>query len=75
MRDDHLRMRAEARLDSARLPLPEDDVPFAVAAADPLAIWGEPDLTGVSGDGVTSETLVPRLTEVVRTIYENLVIQ
>jgi len=75
MRDHHLRMCLESRLYSPRLPLPENYVPFPVTAADPLPVRREADLASVPGDGVASEPLVPCLTEVVRAVDQDLVIQ
>lgn len=75
VRDDHLGVRPDARLDAARLPLPEDDVALSVAAADPLAVGREADLAGVARDRVPREALVPRLPEVVRAVDEDLVVE
>ena len=75
MRNHHLRVCPQPRLDAARLPLPEHDVALAVSAADPLAVWGEAHLAGVPGDGVSSEALIPRLPEVVRAVDQDLVVE
>ena len=75
MRDNNLGMRAQTRLDTTRLPFPEYNVPFAVPAADPLAIWREPDLASIARDRVASEALVPRLLEVIGTIDQDLVVE
>jgi len=70
-----LRMRLESRLYSPGLPLPENHVAFPVTAANPFPIWRKADLTGVPGDGMASEPLIPCLTEIVRTVDEDLVVQ
>ena len=75
VRDDDFLVRPQTRLDPSGLPLPEDDVPFAISAADPLAIGREPYLTRVSRDGVPGEALVPGLAEVVRAVHQDLVVQ
>lgn len=75
MRYDYLRVSLQPGLDAAGLPLPEDDVPLAIAAADPLAVGREAYLAGVARDGVPGETLVSRLSEVVRAVHQNLVVQ
>jgi len=75
MRNYDLRMCLESRLYSARFPLPENHVTLSIAAANPFPIWRKSDLTRISGDGVPGEPLVPRLTEIVRTVDEDLIIQ
>ena len=70
-----LRMCLEPRLYSPSLPLPEDHVTLPVTAADPLSVWREADLASVPSDGVAGEPLIPGLTEIVRTVDENLVVQ
>ena len=75
MRDDDLGMCMEARLYPAGLPVPEDDVPGAVPAADPLAVWRKPYLTRVPRDGVPREPLLAVLPEVVCAVDEDLVVE
>ena len=72
---DHLRVGPQARLDTSRLPLPEHHVAFAISAADPLPVRREADLTRIARNGVPGEALVAGLTEVIGTIYQDLVIQ
>ena len=75
MCDNDLRMRAQTRLDTTRLPFPEYHVPFAVAAADPLAIRREPDLASITRNRVASEALVARLPEVVGAVDQDLIVE
>jgi len=75
MRYHDLGMCLEPRLYSPSLPLPEDHVPFSITATDPFPIWREADLAGVPCDGVAGKPLIPRLTEIVRAVDEDLVVQ
>ena len=75
MRDNDFRVCAQTRLDTTSFPFPKYHVPFAVAAADPLAIRREPDLTSISSNRVASEALVPRLAEVVGAVDQDLVVE
>lgn len=75
MRNYDLRMCLEPRLYSPRFPFPENNVTLSIAAANPFPVWRESDLTRVSRDGVPGEPLVPRLTEIVRAVDEDLIIQ
>ena len=75
MGDDHLRMGPQAGLYAAGLPLPEHDVAFAIAAADPLAVGGEPYLARVTRDRMSGKPLVSCLPEVVGAIHQNLVVE
>lgn len=75
MSNHHLRVRLEPRLYPSSLPLPENHVALPVTATNPLPVRREADLTGVPGDGVASEPLVPSLTEIVRAVDEDLVVQ
>lgn len=75
MRDNDFRVRAQTRLDTTSFPFPKYHVPFAVAAADPLAIRREPDLTSISSNRVASEALVPRLAEVVGAVDQDLIVE
>jgi hypothetical protein len=75
MRNHDLRMRLHPRLYSPGLPLPEDHVTLSVPAANPFPVWREPDLARVPRDRVPSESLVPCLTEIVRAVDKDLVIQ
>jgi len=75
MRNHYLRMRLEPRLYSPSLPLPENHVALPVTAANPFPVWREANLAGVPGDGMASEPLVPCLTEIVRTVDKDLVVQ
>jgi hypothetical protein len=75
VRDDHLRVRLQARLDPARLPVPEHDVATRVATADPLAVGREPDLARVTRDRVPREPLLAVLPEVVSGVDEDLVVE
>lgn len=69
-----LGMCLEPRLYPPGLPLPEYYVALPVAAANPLSVWGEADLAGVPSDGVAGEPLIPCLTEVIRTVDQDLVV-
>lgn len=73
--DDNLGVGAEPGLYTTCLPLPEYNVALAVSAAYPLAIGREPNLASVSGDGVSSKSLVSRLTEVVRAVNQDLIVE
>lgn len=75
MRNHDLRMRLHPRLYSPRLPLPKDHVTLSVPAANPFPVWRESDLARVPGDRMPSKPLVPRLTEIVRAVDQDLVIQ
>jgi hypothetical protein len=68
-------MCLEPRLYSPSLPLPENHVALPVTATNPLPVWRKADLAGVPGDGVASEPLIPRLTEIVRAVDKDLVVQ
>jgi hypothetical protein len=68
-------MSLEARLDSTRLPIPENNIPFAVSATNPFPIRGEPNLTSVTCNGVTCEPFLPNLPEVVSAVYKNLIVK
>ena len=65
----------EPRLYSPGLPLPENHVALPVAATNPLTVRRETDLAGVPGDRVAGEPLIPGLTEVVRAVDKDLVVQ
>lgn len=73
--DDHLAMRLQPRLDAAGLPVPEHNVTLPISTAYPFAVGGEPHLTGITGNRVSSEPLLSVLPEVVCTVDEDLVIQ
>ena len=68
MCNDNLVMRLEPRLYPSGLPVPEYDVSSAITTTDPLPIGREPDLTSVSSNRVTCESLFPILSEIVRTV-------
>ena len=61
--------------DLARFPIPEHNVSFAISAANPFSIRREADLTGVPGNGVTSESLLSVLSKIIRAVNQNLVVQ
>lgn len=75
MRDDYFRMRLQPRLNPPALPVPEYDVAFPIATADPLAIRRKPDLAGITGNGMSSKPFLPVLTEVIRAVDEDLIIE
>jgi len=75
VRDDNLVMALQLALDPACLPVPEHHVSFAISATYPFPIWGEAYLTGVSRDGVARKPLLAILSEVVRVIKQNLIVQ
>jgi hypothetical protein len=62
-------MCLEARLDAPCLPIPENNITFTVPAADPFPVRRESNLASVTCDGVTRETFLAVLPEVVSTIY------
>ena len=72
---DNFRMRLQPRLDPPSLPVPEHDIPLAVTAADPLSVRRKSDLTGVSRHRVPRESLLAVLPEVIRVVYEDLVVK
>jgi hypothetical protein len=73
--DDHLRVSFEAGLDPTRFPIPENDTAIRLSATDPFAIRGEANLTGITSYGVSLEYLFAVLPEVIRTIYQDLVVK
>ena len=68
-------MCLEPRLYSPSLPLPENHVALPVTTTDPLPVWRKADLACVSGDGVASKPLISRLTEIVRAVDKDLVVE
>lgn len=74
MRNDHLPVCPETRLDLSNLPLPEDHVALAVSPADSLSLGREVHLARVPCDRVAGETLVADLAEVVRAVNQDLVV-
>ena len=75
MGDNNLRMRAQARLDTTRLPLPEHHIALTIPAANPLAVRREANLTSIARDRMARESLVPRLAEVVGAVDQDLVVE
>lgn len=70
-----LRMSLQTGLDPTCLPVPKNDIPLAITAANPLAVRRESNLASVSGSRVTRETLFPVLPEVVCAIDQDLVVE
>jgi hypothetical protein len=62
---NNLGMATELALDPTRFPIPENHVSLCVSARDPLSVGRETDLASISGNGMTSEPLLPVLPEVV----------
>jgi len=65
MRNNDFCMRLEARLDTSRLPIPENNIALTVSTADPFPVGGEPNLASVTCNGVTCKAFLAVLPEVV----------
>lgn len=74
MRNNHLRVGFQARLNVARFPVPKDHISRTVSATDPFTIRRKPDLTGISSHLVISEAFLAVLSEVVGTVYQDLIV-
>lgn len=75
MCDDDLLMSFQSRFYPACLPVPEDQVARAVTTTDPLSVGRESDLTCVSRNSMSCKTLLTVLSEVIRAIDEDLVVE
>jgi hypothetical protein len=75
VRNDYFIVCFQTRLYPASLPVPEYDVPSAVAATDPFSIRRKPDLASITGNRMPCKCLFPILSEIVRTVYQNLVVE
>ena len=75
MSNDDLLVSRQTTLYPACLPIPEHDVTGAISAANPFPVRREANLTGVTGDRMPREALLPVLTEVVGAVDEDLVIE
>lgn len=70
----NLGVRLQSRLDFARLPLPEYKVSSTISTADPLAVRRKPYLASITSNRVACKPLVPRLPEVIGTVYKDLIV-
>lgn len=75
MGNNDLVVRLQLALNPTCLPIPEHYVPFRIAAAYPLPIRREADLTRISCYGVARKSLLTVLAEGVGVVEENLVIE
>jgi hypothetical protein len=75
MSNNYLRMTTQPALDMAIFPVPEYDVAFSISRTDPSPIRREADLTSISRDTVSGKALFAILSEVIRRINEDLIIE
>jgi hypothetical protein len=68
-------MGLQTRLDATSLPIPEDNIAFTISTADPLSIGGKSNLTCITSDGVSSEPLFAILSEIIRAVNQDLIVQ
>jgi hypothetical protein len=68
-------MGLQTRLNATSLPVPENNVAFTVSTADPLSIGGKSNLTCITSDGVSSESLFAILPEVIRAVNQDLIVK
>ncbi len=61
--------------ESTRFPVPKYEIAFTIAAAHPLAIGRKPNLASVASNGMSCETFLAVLAEIIRTVYQYLIIQ
>lgn len=73
--DNDFGMSFESRLDSTSLPVPVNYISFTITTAYPFTVRGKSDLACVSSDRMTSKSFLAVLTEVIGTVYENLIIK
>lgn len=48
MSDNNFGVSFQAGLNAPSLPIPKDDIPFAISTTDPFSVRRESDLTGVA---------------------------
>lgn len=75
MINDYLLVRTQPLQNFTILPIPENNVPFPITGRDESSIGREPDSACVSGNSMTSEAFLAVLTESVRRVHEDLVIE
>lgn len=75
MRYHHFRMTFQARFNLSCPPIPENNVPIAIAAAYPFPIRRETHLTSISSNGVARKAFLAILSEIVCAVDEDLVVQ
>ena len=73
--DDDLLVRMQSLQDLASLPVPEDHVPLPVTTGYETSVWRESDGTCISGNGMTSESLLSVLSEAIGRVDEDLVVE
>jgi hypothetical protein len=75
MSDHNFGVSLQPRLDSSSLPIPEHNVSFAISTAYPFTVRRKSNLARVTSDRVSSESLLAVLTEIVRTVDQNLIVK
>jgi hypothetical protein len=75
MGNNDLGMTPQPALDTSIFPVPEYDVTLSISRTDPSPIWREAYLTSISCDAVAGKTLFAILSEIIRRINENLIVE
>lgn len=75
MVDDNFSVRFQPFDNLATLPIPKDDVALTITTTDISSVGRKANLTGITGNSMTGESLFPVLTEGVGRVDEDLVVE